>query len=86
MMNNGGNCMCRESRTSFLLVYTLNPTAINGKLLKITKQQTTSDVYHDNKYIYNINTNEKPRELSRQNMISSQLKITYAKTMAAQVK
>ena len=49
MMNNGGNCMCRESRTSFLLVYTLNPTAINGKLLKITKQQTTSDV--NNKYI-----------------------------------
>ena len=84
MMNNGGNCMCRESRTSFLLVYTLNPTAINGKLLKITKQQTTSDV--QNKYIYNINTNEKPRELSRQNMISSQLKKTYAKTMAAQVK
>ena len=76
--------MCRESRTSFLLVYTLNPTAINGKLLKITKQQTTSDV--NNKYIYNINTNEKPRELSRQNMISSQLKKTYAKTMAVQVK
>ena len=72
-MNNGSNCMCGESRASLLLVYTLKPTDIYGKSLKIIKQQTTSDVYK--KYIYHINTNGIPHELSRENMISSPVKI-----------
>ena len=48
MMNNSGNCMCRESRASFLLVYTLKPTDILWKIIEDNK--TTSSMNNNSKY------------------------------------